>query len=83
MPIPTLSREEIRRRFEALPDSDEPTRSPAIERSREYVGSGDDQETVIVCRGRWPITCVDAWPVSRFAWCNECRERHPSKKRGA
>jgi hypothetical protein len=32
--------------------------------------------------GRWRgMTCVDAWPVSRFAWCASCRGAFPTTHR--
>ena len=75
-----LTSEEIRRRFEAMPDGDD---SPArtTRRDIETWRNQYSDETAIVCSGPWPIFCVDAWPVSRFAWCRHCRENVPSKRR--
>ena len=24
------------------------------------------------CEGRWPSVCTDAWPATRWLWCDSC-----------
>jgi hypothetical protein len=40
------------------------------------LGYRPDRMIVIVktCDGPWPIDCWEAWPVSRFAWCETCKK---------
>jgi len=40
---------------------------------RTLVVTAKGRKALDGCDGRWPEPCRDAWPVSRFAWCEPCK----------
>ena len=42
-------------------------RDPQVVRCRTLV-------LVNQCTGKWPEPCKEWWPVSRFMWCDSCKE---------